>query len=116
MSAETDGTLWISPASAPTVVLTAAQKGSLALLRHSRLLPECLPEAAAAEGHGAVLLDYSWYPGDADTIRVFMTAGGDLVSVQYRHEPCAGDGEGPGEWKVDSGELWAGLKGAVGQV
>jgi len=115
MSAETDRALWIDPASDPTVALTAAQKGSLALLHNSRLLPVCLPEAAPAEG-GAVQLDYAWYPSDADTVRVTMAAEGDLVSVQYRHEPCAGDGEGPAEWKVDSGDLWTGLKAAVGQV
>lgn len=115
MSPDPALTLWIDPASDPAATLTAAQKGSLALLRHSRLLPDRAPDAAPHEG-GNVQLDYSWYPGDRDTIRVLMTPEGDLVSVHYRHEPCEGDGIGSAEWKPDSGPLWAGLKGAVGQA
>lgn len=104
---------WIDPSSDPAVTLTMEQKGSLAILSHSRLLPECLPVAAPADG-GNVQLDYTWYPGDRDTIRVTMAPNGDLLAVYYRHEPCDGDGgSSSGEWKLDTGPLWESLKGAI---
>ncbi|HEX9228895.1 MAG TPA: hypothetical protein VF885_20015 [Arthrobacter sp.] len=103
--------LWIDPASDPTVTLTMEQKGSMVILANTRLLPVCLPEAAPADG-GNVQLDYCWYPGDSDTVRVTMAPSGDLVSVEYQHTPCDGDGT-PGEWKLDTGDMWASLKAAI---
>jgi hypothetical protein len=105
--------LFIHETSDPAVDLTPEQKGSLVILGMTSILPRCLPDASPAEG-GNIQLDYTWYPGDRDTVRVTMAPSGDLASLEYQHTPCDGDGT-PGEWKLDTGDMWASLKAAIRQ-
>lgn len=103
--------LFIHESSSPSIDLTAEQKGSLVILGMTSILPRCLPEATHGED-GNVQLDYTWYPGDRDVLRVTMAPSGDLVSLEYQHTPCDGDGT-PGEWKPDTDVLWPSLKAAI---
>jgi hypothetical protein len=99
---------WIDPGSDPAVTLTMEQKGSMAILAHTRLLPVCLP-SNSADGNVRRLLLVPRRPGRR---RVTIAPDGDLVSLQYQHTPCDGDGT-PGDWKLDTGDMWASLKAAI---
>jgi hypothetical protein len=103
--------LFIHETSDPSIDLTLEQKGCLVILGMTSVLPRCLPDATPGE-NGNVILDYTWYPGDSDIVRVTMAPSGELVTLHYQHTPCDGDGT-PGEWKQDTGQMWDSLKAAI---